>query len=324
MQNLLSFARKQEVQTARLDLNEVLTATLDLKAYDLRASNIAVEKELAHGLPAIMADVNQLQSVFLNLISNAQYSMTAAHDRGTLRVKTELLDGRVRVAITDDGSGIETAYLSKVFDPFFTTKPVGTGTGLGLSICHGIVAEHGGSIWVESDYEQGATFYVEFPIAVESPGGEDDRGPHPAEPVPVRSGTRVLVIDDEQVVRDLVTAALSKAGYVVESQADARIALDLIGRTDYDLVLLDVKMPGMSGPEFFTELARTSPEMSARVIFVTGDTVSRRTAEFLEWARRPVMEKPFDVGALETLVAKELGRRAQGPMSGARAVGTTS
>ena len=307
VQNLLSFARKREVESERLDLNGVLTATLGLKNYDLRASSIAVQVDLAPGLPAIMADVNQLQSVFLNLISNAQYSMTAAHDRGTLRVKTEQLDGVVRVTIADDGSGIETANLSKVFDPFFTTKPVGTGTGLGLSICHGIIAEHGGRIWVESEYEQGATFYVEFPAAIDGAAGEDDH-PQPAERAPGQPGARILAIDDEQVIRDLVTATLSKAGYLVETQADARAALDLISRTDYDLLLVDVKMPGMSGPEFYEALATKFPEMTSRVVFVTGDTVSQRTSEFLDWTRRPVIEKPFDVAELETLVAEQLAR----------------
>ncbi len=122
----------------------------------------------------------------------------------------------------------------------------------------------------------------------------------------------VLVIDDEPVISELVTATLSKAGHHVDAQADARIALDLMERTNYDLVLVDVKMPGMSGPDFPQELARKAPDMMSRVVFITGDTVSKRTSEFLDWARRPVMEKPFDIGALERLIAQELPQRSDG------------
>ena len=311
VQNLLAFARKQEVRSAPVDVNQALTATLDLKGYDLRVSNIEVEMELAPDLPPIMADVNQLQSVFLNLISNAQYSITAAHDRGTLRVKTELLDGEVGVAIADDGSGIAAEDLRKVFDPFFTTKPVGTGTGLGLSICHGIVAEHGGRIWVESDYLRGATFHTAFPVAPSQPEGEDIRQPQPEELASVPVGGRVLVIDDEEAIRDLVTAALSKAGHQVDGLHDAGAALDLLGRASFDIVLVDIKMPGMNGPEFYRELAQRAPDMISRVVFMTGDTVSERTREFLERSERPVVEKPFDIETLQRTVAQVLATRSR-------------
>ena len=309
-QNLLSFARKQEVRSARVDVNEALTATLDLKGYDLRASNIDVESELTQDLPAIMADINQLQSVLLNLISNAQYAMTDAHDGGTLRVRTEELNGSIRIAVADDGSGIPAEDLTKVFDPFFTTKPVGTGTGLGLSICHGIVAELGGSIWVESDYQYGTTFYVEFPVAPDSTEGEGDRPIEPAELASVALGRRVLVIDDDNAIRELVAATLSRAGHHVVGQSDARAALGLTKRANFDIVLVDIKMPGMSVQEFYRELLQKAPDMLSRLVFMTGDTASKRTQEFLEWAERPVIEKPFTIETLRRVIAHESGSQA--------------
>ena len=124
-----------------------------------------------------------------------------------------------------------------------------------------------------------------------------------------------------------MTVTLSEAGHHVDAQADARAALDLIDRTNYDLVLLDVKMPGMSGPEFYRQLARKATDVTSRVVFITGDTVSRRTTEFLEWTKRPVMEKPFDVAALERLIV-QVGREAdagpKSPANGAGVMGTTS
>ena len=306
VQNLLAFARKHDVRATRLNLNQLVAATLGIRSYDFRVSNIEVAQDLTPDLPEIMADANQIQTVLLNLVSNAQFAMTDAHGRGTLRVSTEQVDEMVRVVISDDGPGMKPEELSKVFDPFFTTKEVGTGTGLGLSICHGIVAEHGGRIWVESEYGKGAAFYLEFPVATDDPEGKGDSERKPEEQPTTRSGMRVLVIDDEPVIRDLVETTLGKAGHLVDVRNDAKAALDLIDDTNYDLMLVDIKMPGMDGEEFYRLLSGMSPTLADRVVFMTGDTVSRRTRKFLDWADRPVIEKPFDIETLESLVAHQL------------------
>ena len=117
---------------------------------------------------------------------------------------------------------------------------------------------------------------------------------------------RVLVIDDEPVIRDLVETTLGKAGHLVDVRNDAKAALDLIDDTNYDLMLVDIKMPGMDGEEFYRLLSGMSPTLADRVVFMTGDTVSQRTRKFLDWADRPVIEKPFDIDTLESLVAHQL------------------
>ena len=311
VQNLLSFARMQELQKVPTDLNDTLARTVEIKSYDLRVSSIEVEMNLQQGLPYVLADAGQLQTVFLNLINNAQDAIVAAHGGGTLRVSTSHAGDVVRVSITDDGPGIPVDHQNKLFDPFFTTKAVGKGTGLGLSICHGIVASHQGRIWVESEYGSGATFHMEFPIAAEESveEGPDDT----CEPV-AATGGRILVIDDEQVIRDLVVAALTRSGYQVDSLADARTVLDSLEDFPYDLLLVDLKMPGIDGKEFFELLSQRRPELALRVIFVTGDEVSIDAREFLEAAGRPVISKPFDLDALSHLVATELCGRV--PVAG--------
>jgi signal transduction histidine kinase len=105
-----------------------------------------------------------MQQVFLNIIVNAEFAMLEAHQKGKLTVTTEVSNNMVKISFADDGPGISEANLKRIFDPFFTTKEVGKGTGLGLSICHGIVTEHGGQIYVKSEYGQGATFIVELPL----------------------------------------------------------------------------------------------------------------------------------------------------------------
>jgi len=138
---------------------------LELRAYEQKVSNIEVNTRFASDLPEITADGFQLQQVSLNIIINAEHFMIEAHRRGTLTITTERVGDIIRVSFTDDGPGIAKENLGHLFDPFFTTKEVGKGTGLGLSICHGIINEHGGRIYAESELGKGATFVVELPIS---------------------------------------------------------------------------------------------------------------------------------------------------------------
>jgi signal transduction histidine kinase len=136
-----------------------------LRVYEQKVNNIQVRTQFAPDLLEVMADVFQLQQVFMNIIINAEYFMIEAHGKGTLTITTELAGDVIRASFADDGPGITKANLRHIFDPFFTTKEVGKGTGLGLSICHGIVTEHGGRIYAESKLGMGATFIVELPVS---------------------------------------------------------------------------------------------------------------------------------------------------------------
>jgi PAS domain S-box-containing protein len=162
--NLLTFARKRAPVKQLTQINNIIEDVLKLRAYEHKLNGIQVKRRLAHDLPEIMVDSFQMQQVFLNIIINAEYFMTVAHNRGTLTINTKKHNSSMRISITDDGPGIPQENLSRIFDPFFTTKEAGKGTGLGLSICHGIVAEHGGQIYAKSQPGKGATFIVELPI----------------------------------------------------------------------------------------------------------------------------------------------------------------
>jgi PAS domain S-box-containing protein len=164
VKNLLTFARKHAPVKQLTQINLVIEGVLRLRSYEEKVNNIEVEKNLANNLPEIMIDSFQMQQVFLNIIVNAEFAMLEAHNRGKLIITTEKLEGIIKIAFTDDGPGITKENMKRIFDPFFTTKEVGKGTGLGLSICHGIVIEHGGQIYVKSEYGQGATFIVELPL----------------------------------------------------------------------------------------------------------------------------------------------------------------
>jgi PAS domain S-box-containing protein len=164
VKDLLTFARKHIPVKQMSDINRIIEDVLRLRDYDEKINNIEVVRELDPNLPQIMVDYYQMQQVFLNIIINAEYFMTATNKCGKLTVKTEKSGSLIRISITDNGPGIPKENLSRIFDPFFTTKEVGKGTGLGLSICHGIVTEHSGKIYAESDLGKGTTFIVKLPI----------------------------------------------------------------------------------------------------------------------------------------------------------------
>jgi two-component system, NtrC family, sensor kinase len=172
VKNLLIFARKQSQEKQPIDINESIQTVLELRAHEQKVSNIKVNTRLAPDLPQIMGNSSQLQQVFFNIVINAEFFMSEAHERGTMTITTERIGNSVRASLADDGPGISKESMSRLFSPFFTTKEVGQGTGLGLSICHGIITEHGGRIYAESELGKGATFIIELPIRQ----GEKDEG----------------------------------------------------------------------------------------------------------------------------------------------------
>jgi len=164
IENLLTFARRREPKKQYCDINDILLKALELRAYELKTSNIEIDLNLAPSLPKIMVDFQQIQEVFLNIILNAEQAMSEANRGGRLSIKTQPVRDYIKISFADDGPGIPAEHFSKLFNPFFTTRREKGGTGLGLCICHGIVAEHGGRIYAKSKLGKGATFFVELPV----------------------------------------------------------------------------------------------------------------------------------------------------------------
>ncbi|MFH1381403.1 MAG: histidine kinase N-terminal 7TM domain-containing protein [Chloroflexota bacterium] len=160
---LLTFSRQSKPALALCRIDEVIESAIQLRAYQLEKDGIKVIREYAPQALQTLADATQLEQVFLNLIMNAEYEMCHSHGGGNLLIKTEESGEIIRASVKDDGRGISKENMDRLFTPFFSTKPVGEGTGLGLSICHGIIAEHGGRIFAESEPGMGATLIVELP-----------------------------------------------------------------------------------------------------------------------------------------------------------------
>jgi PAS domain S-box-containing protein len=167
VRGLLTFSHNQGSEKQMVNVNIPMERVLALRSYEQKINNIHVDARLAATLPEVMASPQQLQQVFINIIINAEQSMTEAHHKGTLTITTEQVENIIRISITDDGLGISQKNMGKLFTPFFTTKDVGKGTGLGLSICRGIITEHNGSIYAKSKHGKGSTFIIELPVAKE-------------------------------------------------------------------------------------------------------------------------------------------------------------
>jgi PAS domain S-box-containing protein len=163
--SLLTFGRKHAPVKQLNQINNIVEDVLKLRAYEHKVNSIEVKRQLTPDLPEIMVDYFQMQQAFLNIIINAEYFMTEAHNKGVLTITTKKQNSSVKISIADDGPGIPEENLSRIFNPFFTTKEAGKGTGLGLSICHGIVAEHGGQIFARNQHGKGATIFIELPIS---------------------------------------------------------------------------------------------------------------------------------------------------------------
>jgi len=146
---LLTFARRDRPDKEYADINTILANTVAMRSYEMRTNNIELVQDFDEYLPKTMVNVGKLQQVFLNIVVNAEQAMARAHGKGVLSVRTETIDGKVRISLADDGPGVPEEVIDKLFDPFFTTKSDDGGTGLGLSISYGIVQEHNGKIYVK-------------------------------------------------------------------------------------------------------------------------------------------------------------------------------
>lgn len=304
VRRLLTFARQYEPQRTHVNINEIIKTTLELRAYHLETSNIKVTTQLDPDLPVTVADSSQLQQVLLNLIVNAETEMKLAHGRGKLLIKTEQVHNTIRMSVQDTGPGIAPENLDRVFDPFFTTRKVGEGTGLGLSICHGIIAEHNGKIYAQSQLGKGATFIVELPIVTESEEMEQ-AAPTAKKPKKVIKA-KMLVVDDEPVVRDFLSRVLTDEGHQVETTDNADDALERIKSRRYRLILLDVKMPGMSGSELYERIHQIAKSLARRVVFITCDVIGADTQDFLSRTNVPYITKPFDTRQLKKEIKRIL------------------
>ena len=298
LQSLMGFARPNAPQITNLDVNSLLLKIIGLVESIFQTHRIPIVKNLSAELPLILADANQLEQVFLNLIINAQHAME--NEGGVLTVSSAFLpDGkRISISVKDTGTGIAPENLSRIFDPFFSTKSEGKGTGLGLSTAYGIVTNHYGEIKVVSAPGTGTEMIVILPVStpVTLPEKPVVHSAKECAMPAACQGHRILVVDDEQHIRDILSETLRDAGYSVESASNGEEGVLKLRSGSFDLVLLDIRMPIHSGLDVLKLLRRNGG--APPVVIITGLASSEEMEEALRLGAAKCIRKPFHLKTL--------------------------
>ncbi len=279
IQQLLSFGRKQILEMKTIDLNQVVSSFYEILRRTIR-ENIDIRLNMTQDSYGIHADKNQIEQIIMNLAVNAQ---DAIENKGTITIETApvVLDeeyvrqhagvkpGRfLMLAVTDTGCGMDKETLKKIYEPFFTTKITGEGTGLGLSTVYGLVKQHEGSIWVYSEPGKGSAFKIYFPIVDAEP--VDELQPALEHVVMKSANHTVLLVEDSEMVRDMVHELLRDLGFDMIVAEGPKQALKMIGQKQIDLLVTDVVMPDMTGPELHNKLLKSQPGM--KTLYMSGYT----------------------------------------------------
>lgn len=313
VRTFLNMARSRPANRSEVALNDLATAAIDMLAYVLRSHGVAVTLDLLPGLPPVKADADQIGQIVLNLIVNAQQALGARDQGRRLTVSTGLApmtDGdrrrvpRVWLRVRDNGPGIAPELRERIFEPFFTTKAEGVGTGLGLAVSRSIAREHGGELTLQ-DEADGACFVLQLPVSGQPEAAE-------SEPVPLADSeernARLLVVDDETEIADLIGEMLAGAGYEVMTAESGAVALAMLAEARFDAIVSDLHMPDVDGAALWREVKRQQPSLARRMLFVTGDTLSPTARQFLDEARCQRLNKPFSKAELLAQVTELLSR----------------
>jgi PAS domain S-box-containing protein len=311
---LLAFSRQQVLALQVLDLNGVV-ANMDRMLQRLIGEDVELRTVLTTGLGAVRADPGQLEQVIVNLAVNARdampgggkltiETMNVALEEAYLAAHTVVAPGSyVMLAVSDNGAGMDAATQAQVFEPFFTTKIKGQGTGLGLATVYGIVKQSGGYIWVYSEPGRGTTFKVYLP-RVDAP--VDTPGPDPVVTASLRGSETILLVEDQEEVRNLIRRILAGRGYhmLVAAGGPEALRLTVQHAGTIDLLVTDVVMPGMSGREVALLLAPAHPKMKA--LYLSGYTDESIVRHGMLEAGLAFLQKPFSAEALARKVREVL------------------
>ncbi|HXM67108.1 MAG TPA: PAS domain S-box protein [Candidatus Acidoferrum sp.] len=313
---LLTFSRTTKVQPLVLDLNDRLKDISKLLR-SLLGDDIEILIVPRSPSAVVEADPGRLDQIVVNMAVNARDAMPRGGklilETFTVNLEESFADQQqamtpgkyVVLAVSDTGTGMDEATMTRIFEPFFTTKEVGKGTGLGLATVYGIVKQSAGHIFVYSEPGHGTTFKIYLPnadhkIVTASPTAVEQVGPK-------RQGTTILLVEDDDIMRGLTAQLLKEHGYTVVEASDGKSALEIVEShvTPIDLVLTDVIMRRMGGPELVDRLNTTHPGM--KVVYMSGYTGEQMASRAVLQPGVSLLEKPFTRTALLNLIHTTLG-----------------
>jgi len=328
LRGLLRFVRAGEKRAAAVNMNDVVRSAIDLVSYRFSIDEISIEGRLDPGLPAVVGDANRLEQVVVNLLSNAIDALRTVKPPRRLTVDSSVTEGgdRVCVTVTDNGPGVSAEIIQRLFRPFASTKGR-RGTGLGLYISRQLVREAEGELELVAHAERGARFLVWLPCApgtvpaVPAPPPPAPPPPPPSPPPPPAppaqatkaslAGIRVLLVDDEELIRRPMARFLGKRGAEVTEAGDGAAALERIrGGFEPQVILADLRMPRMDGAEFYERLLEEQPRLAERVLFLSGDITHLAGRGLADVPRDRVLVKPVELAELERRIGDFLREMA--------------
>ena len=298
--------QEESLNASVFDLNDLIREALQEVQNECTAAEITIQMELARGLPPSFGVKTQLERVVGQLLSNSIRAMREVEGPRRLKLRTATSDLGVEFTVADTGGGISPDHIDNIFDPFWTTRPTGEGTGLGLSLVHGIVSDHHGTIRVDGGWGSGAAFTVELPTAAAAPRP----GREAQVQTPARKTLRILVVDDEGPIRFTLARYMERRGHTVMDAAEGEQALALLDEHlahPFDVILADLRMPGLSAEELYARLRQRNEGLEDRLIFITGDAESPDAARLLEEAGVPVVLKPFELAEIAQIIETHAG-----------------
>jgi two-component system, cell cycle sensor histidine kinase and response regulator CckA len=319
VKDLLTFSRRQEAaqRHQRVNLNHVVRYIFDAQRYAMETRGIRSAVTLEPSLAPVLADAAQMEQVVLNLVVNARQALEAAADTpaaagaasvaspARVTARTMQQGDDVVLEIADNGPGIAPGDLSRIWDPFWTTKGEGEGTGLGLSVVHGIVTAHGGTIAVDSSLGLGTRFTIRLPAApaadevdIVADGADASLEEHLAE-----RPLDILLVDDEEAILSFLRRYLASRGHAVMTAHDGEQALRIAEHSSFDVVVCDLRMPGMSGAEVIRRLRQFPGLAQTRYVLSTGDRDGPASGdEIARLGVSTVVEKPYEIDVLRRAV----------------------
>src|SRR5213594_533147 len=317
LRGLLRFVRAGEKRSATVNMNDVVRSALDLVSYRFGIDEISIEGRLDPELPTVIGDANRLEQVIVNLLSNALDALRSVKPPRRLIVDsfTDDTGGKVCVTVTDNGPGVAPEISERLFRPFASTKGM-RGTGLGLYISRQLVREAQGELDVAKHSEPGggARFLVWLPSTRAPVPTAPASAPQAAPPPPPKgtlTGIRVLLVDDEELIRRPMARFLAKRGAEIKEAADGLAALERLAEGfEPQVILADLRMPRMDGAEFYEHLQQQRPALAERLLFLSGDITQLAGRGLAEVSRDRVLVKPVELAELERRIAAFVREKA--------------
>ena len=309
---LLSFSRQKGEKFQVSQIENVIDDALGLVEHTFETEGIRILRSYEN-VPPIRLNLGELQQVFLNLAINSKHAMPGG---GAIAISTKLADDFVRIDFSDTGAGIPPENLSRIFEPFFTTKTgegPKSGTGLGLSVIYAIIERHGGKIEVSSEVNKGTTFTILLPNVQSAPKAAEQPEAAPrrnqsGKVIELRRKGNVLIVDDEEFIRDIVKECLTSTGHNVITAGSGEEALDLLKKNHFDLLFLDFSMPSKDGLELLREIKAI--DHNANVVIISARPEEQLPDELSDEGSYNIIKKPFSVDQIQNAVSRVLGAEA--------------